>query len=103
MSFSVSAENGRYEYSGDNLGTLLGTARQWASPSHWRMIADLVRFYRSAEQKAPLMPEAMTLGQFLEQEGYGRTFYGRVRTRTRVRLLHFCDRLPYLNNIYAKP
>ena len=74
MSFSVSAENGRYEYSGDNLGTLLGTARQWASPSHWRMIADLVRFYRSAEKKAPLMPEAMTLGQFLEQESYGRTF-----------------------------
>lgn len=74
MSFSVSADNGRYEYSGDHFGTLLGTARQWASPGHWRMIADLVRFYRTAEQKAPDMPEAMTLGEFLRREGYGETF-----------------------------
>lgn len=74
MSFSVSADQGRYEYSGDHFGTLLGTARQLASPSHWRMIADLVRFYRTAESKAPHMPEGMTLGEFLHREGYGRTF-----------------------------
>lgn len=74
MSFSVSAENGRYEYSGNHLGTLMGTARQWLSPVHWRMMADLVRFYRSAESKAPLMPETMTVGEFLIREGYGQAF-----------------------------
>lgn len=74
MSFSVSADRGRYEYSGDSLGTLLGTARQWVSPWHWRMIADLVRFYRTAERKAPLLPETMTLGEFLVLENYGDTF-----------------------------
>ena len=77
MSFSVSAENGRYEYSGDTPATLLGTARQWVSPRHWRMIADLVRFYRSAERKAPLLPETMTLGQYLVQENYSETFMRR--------------------------
>ena len=44
MTFSVSTHAGRYEYSGNHLGTLLGSSRQWFSPSHWRMIADLVRF-----------------------------------------------------------
>lgn len=77
MSFSVSAENGRYEYAGENLATLLGTPRQWASPRHWRMIADLVRFYRTAERLAPQMPESMTLGQFLHRENYGETFMRR--------------------------
>lgn len=74
MSFSVSADRGRYEYSGDHLGTLLGTARQWVSPSHWRMMADLVRFYRTAENLAPQLPDDMTLGQFLHQQGYGEAF-----------------------------
>lgn len=77
MSFSVSAEAGRYEYSGDHLGTLFGSARQWLSPRHWRMMADLVRFYRSAEEKAPQMPEGMTLGQFLRHENYGSAFMDR--------------------------
>lgn len=74
MSFSVSAENGRYEYSGDHAGTLLGTARQWISPQHWRMMVDLVRFYRTAEDKSALLPETMTVGEFLQHEGYGQTF-----------------------------
>ena len=77
MSFSVSAENGRYEYSGEHLGTLLGTARQWVSPRHWRMMADLVRFYRTAERRAPLLPDSMTLGEFLVLENYGDSFMRR--------------------------
>lgn len=74
MSFSVSADNGRYEYSGDNLGTLLGSRRQWFEPSHWRMIADLLRFYRTIEEDAKDIPGDVTLGQYLEARGYGETF-----------------------------
>ncbi len=77
MTFSVSAEEGRYEYAGDHLGTLLGTARQWLSPRHWRLMADLVRFYRTAEARAPAVPPHITLGQYLKREGYGEGFVRR--------------------------
>jgi uncharacterized protein len=77
MSFSVSAEQGRYEYSGNHLGTLLGTSRQWASPRHWRMMADLVRFYRQAEQHVKRVPAGTSLGQYLADYGYGETFVQR--------------------------
>lgn len=77
MTFSVSTHGGRYEYSGNHLGTLLGSSRQWFSPSHWRMIADLVRFYRGAEEHALQVSDEMTLGQYLVREGFGQTFIHR--------------------------
>lgn len=77
MSFSVSDDAGRYEYSGHSAATLCGTARQWVSPRHWGMVADLVRFYRSAEKEAPRMPPGMTLGQFLQRQNYGSAFIHR--------------------------
>jgi predicted NAD/FAD-binding protein len=77
MGFSVSAEAGRFEYSGESLGHLLGTGRQWFSPRQWRMVADLVRFYRGAEMAGKAAPATLTLGQFLKQGGYGDTFIRR--------------------------
>ena len=77
MTFSVSADAGRYEYSGDHLGTLLGRPRQWVSPRHWRMMADLLRFYRQAEAHAQLVPCGTTIGQYLTDYGYGETFVQR--------------------------
>lgn len=77
MSFSVSMDRGRYEYSGDNLGTLVGTPRQWLDPRHWRMVKNLVHFYRNAEAKMVDLPEDMTLGQFLARENYGDGFINR--------------------------
>ncbi len=74
MTFSVSADQGRYEYSGDHLGTLLGRARQWLSPGHWRLVADLVRFYRNAEALLPTLPAGLTLGEFMARNGYSQTF-----------------------------
>jgi uncharacterized protein len=77
MSFSVSADRGRYEYSGDHLGTLLGTPRQWASPRHWRMMADLLRFYKKAEAHAALVPCGTSIGDYLRDYGYGEGFMQR--------------------------
>jgi uncharacterized protein len=77
MSFSVKAEKGKYEYSGDHLGTLLGTPRQWLSPSHWRMMYDLVRFYRNAQAHVEHVPEGTSLGQYLSDYGYGEYFIQR--------------------------
>ena len=77
MTFAVSADNGRYEYSGDHLGTLFGTPRQWASPRHWRMMYDLVRFYRQAEAHAALVPCGTSIGKYLSDYGYGHAFVQR--------------------------
>jgi uncharacterized protein len=77
MSFAVTAEGGRYEYSGNNLATLFGTARQWLSPSHWRMMLDLLRFYRNAESHVATVPEGTTLGDYLKRFGYGEHFIQR--------------------------
>jgi uncharacterized protein len=77
MSFSVKAEQGQYEYSGDHLGTLLGTPRQWLSPSHWRMMFDLVRFYRNAEAHVEHVRVGTSLGQYLSDYGYGEHFIQR--------------------------
>lgn len=77
MSFAVTADNSRYEYSGNHLGTLFGTAQQWLSPTHWRMMFDLLRFYRKAESHMPLVREGITLGQYLSDYGYGETFIQR--------------------------
>jgi uncharacterized protein len=77
MSFSVSADNGRYEYSGNHLGTLLGSPRQWASPRHWKMMADLLHFYKKAESHVPHVSVGTSLGRYLKDYGYGEAFMQR--------------------------
>jgi uncharacterized protein len=77
MSFSISADNSRYEYSGDHIGTLFGTARQWLSPSHWRMMFDLLRFYRRAEGHVAFVKQGTSLGQYLQDYGYSEHFIQR--------------------------
>ena len=72
MSFSVSTENGKFEYSGHSFAHLLGRARQWTSPRQWRLISDIVRFYRSAEYATS--DDAQTLGQYLDFAGYSKAF-----------------------------
>jgi uncharacterized protein len=74
MSFSVSCQDDGYEYSGHSLTSLLGRKRQWFSPSQWRLAADLIRFYRTAESHAVKVPAGMTLGQFLDRFNYSQTF-----------------------------
>jgi uncharacterized protein len=77
MSFAVTADDGRYEYSGEHLGTLFGTSRQWLSPQHWRMMADLLRFYRNAETHVSKVKQGTSLGQYLRNYGYGEHFVQR--------------------------
>tara|TARA_Y100001960_G_scaffold276539_1_gene306774 strand:+ start:293 stop:1576 length:1284 start_codon:yes stop_codon:yes gene_type:complete len=48
MSFSASLDNGAFEYSGSDLSSLIGQRRNILRPRFWRMIADIVRFYREA-------------------------------------------------------
>ncbi|MFC3226710.1 NAD(P)/FAD-dependent oxidoreductase [Marinibaculum pumilum] len=71
MSFSVSVEDGRLEWAGDNLLKLFGQPRNLLRPAFHRMLRDILRFNRDARlalQHGNL--EGMSLGRFLAAQGY---------------------------------
>ena len=75
MSFSASLDGGRFEYSGAGLTGLLAQPRNALRPRMWRLVRDVLRFYREASVDAanPAM-EAMVLGDYLSLKGYSRSF-----------------------------
>lgn len=82
MGFAVSLDNGRYEYSGDGLGGLFGQPANIVNPHHWRMILDMLRFFREAQSGvksgiALTSAGGPTLGQYLAQNGYSDAFVRR--------------------------
>ncbi len=75
MSFGVSLEQGRLEYSGTGLPGLLAQKRNLARPRFWSMLLDLSRFYRDAAGYCEDPTTAsLTLGELLKRERYGNAF-----------------------------
>lgn len=76
MSFSVSLDGGAFEYAGGcGLAGLLAQKRNLARRRYWAMLADLVRFYRSAAADlAGLEASGVSLGTYLEAGNYGAAF-----------------------------
>jgi uncharacterized protein len=74
MSFSVSSYDTGFEYCGSGLGALLGPKKQWLWPRQWRLVADLVRFYKTVERHAETLDADMTLGAYLDRFHYSRHF-----------------------------
>jgi len=75
MSFAASLDGGSFEYAGTNLNGLLGQRRNVARPSFWRMVADLLRFYREAPRfLEETSLEDISLGDYLRREGYSDSF-----------------------------
>ena len=66
MSFSVSLENGTFEYEG-SLGGLLAQPTNLLRMRYWQMLSGLVTFYRTAVAESQAGPETETLGQFIER------------------------------------
>ena len=77
MSFGVSLDRGRYEYSGSIPG-LLAQPSNVVRPAHWEMLRDALRFYRSAPGllEHGLSPDT-TIGDVLAEGGYSRAFLDR--------------------------
>ena len=73
MSFAVSLDGGRLEYSGTDLRGLFAQRRNLINPRFWAMLRDLVRFYREAPSHAGRLG-LTTLGEFLSDQRYGRAF-----------------------------
>jgi predicted NAD/FAD-binding protein len=74
MSFSVSDEHGRFEYSGASPNGLFATRRHLLEPSFHGMIADVVRFGRAARTLLREDGEGQSLGHWLEQQRFSRAF-----------------------------
>jgi len=73
MSFAVSLDQGRLEYAGTDLNGLFAQRSNLLRPSFLFMLRDLLRFYREAPGKLADL-ETMSLGAFLDRDGYGRAF-----------------------------
>jgi len=72
MSFSVSC--GGLEYEGSGWNGLFARRSNALRPDFWRLLRDLVRFYREAPHTLEGPDDGRTLGEFLAQGRYSRPF-----------------------------
>lgn len=72
MSFAVSVDEGRFEYAGSAAG-LFAQRRNLIRPRLWRLVRDLLRFYRTAPAFLET-DEDLPIGEYLEREGYSPAF-----------------------------
>ncbi|MFK8083066.1 MAG: NAD(P)/FAD-dependent oxidoreductase [Granulosicoccus sp.] len=73
MSFAVSRDNGSFEYAGGPALGLLAQPSLPLRPRFWRMLRDLLRFYKQAPGQIPSDSE-QTLGEFLKHHRYNEAF-----------------------------
>ncbi|PNG24768.1 NAD(P)/FAD-dependent oxidoreductase [Methylocella silvestris] len=74
MSFAVSLDGGRLEYSGGvDLRGLFAQPRNMASPRFWSMLRDLRRFYANAPAHLGTL-QGVSLGAYLTREKFGEPF-----------------------------
>jgi predicted NAD/FAD-binding protein len=77
MSFSVRCERTGLEYNGTSLNGLLAQRRNALRPAFWRMVRDILRFYREAPGALADTsdgPDGPLLGAWLARNGYSRAF-----------------------------
>ncbi|KQN72630.1 FAD-dependent oxidoreductase [Devosia sp. Leaf64] len=74
MTFAVSVGQGEMEYSGEYLWGLFGQRRNIISPRHWKLVADIMRFFRDAEKQIATCDDDLSIGDFLKRFGYSQAF-----------------------------
>jgi uncharacterized protein len=74
MSFSASLDGGRLEYCGTSLSGLFAQRRNLLRPRFLSMLADIVRFYRTAKRDGESMDARTSLGEYLAAKRYGTPF-----------------------------
>ena len=75
MSFAASLGSGAFEYSGSGLSGLLGQRSNILRPRFWRMVRDILRFYKEAPGllERPEL-EGVSLGDYLSSADYAPSF-----------------------------
>nr|WP_297460434.1 FAD-dependent oxidoreductase [uncultured Halomonas sp.] len=76
MSFSVHEAHADFEYNGHTLASLFAQRRNLLSPRFYRLLADILRFNRSArrDHDSGRLSATTTLGDYLDQGRYGEDF-----------------------------
>lgn len=75
MSFGVSLNGGKTEYSSVGASAFLCGGRNLINPRFWSMTLDLLRFYNNAPlELLGARRDMITLGEYLERRGYGDAF-----------------------------
>ena len=74
MGFSVSCEASGIEYSGESAGGLLGSIRNLCDPSHWGMVADILRFHRLGQDQAAHPTGEQTVSEYVKRHKLGKRF-----------------------------
>lgn len=77
MGFAVSLDGGAYEYSGTTALGLFGQPANAFRPSHYRMIAEILRFFREAPALLDGPASRQSLGDYLEAQSYSSGFIHR--------------------------
>jgi len=91
MSFSVHCHRCNLEYSGGSLAGLFAQRRNWVNPSFYRMVKDILHFFRHSPQVIdnPAL-FSLRLSEYVAREGYSSQF-----------LHHFL--LPWTAAIWSTP
>ncbi len=74
MSFSVHAEDDRFEYSGSSLNGLIAQRSSVLKPSFYRLVRDILRFNRSAVAEIGAETAELTIGDYLCTRAYSSEF-----------------------------
>ena len=74
MSFAASVDGGGLEYSGSDINGLIGQRSNVLRPRFWRMVRDLLHFYRNAPAFLNEPDDGMSLGDYLDRHGYSDAF-----------------------------
>jgi predicted NAD/FAD-binding protein len=77
MSFSVRDEAADLEYRGDSPNTLFAQRSNLLRLGHYRMLYDILRFYRKSRALLQTEDGSLTLGEYVRQEGYSKEFIER--------------------------
>ncbi len=67
MTFSVSCERCGVEWGSAGLRSLFAQRRNAARPRHWRMLAEILRFFSLARRSLATVPDTLTLDAFLRR------------------------------------
>ena len=74
MSFSVHSEDDRIEYNSSSLNGLFAQRRNLIRPAYYRMLRDIMRFFRDAVSDVQRYGRQLTVGEYLRSRGYGKEF-----------------------------
>lgn len=74
MSFSVACESTGLEYNGTSLDALFAQRSNLLRPRFWRMVREILRFYREAPAVLEGEEKGETLGAFLDRGRYSSMF-----------------------------